>query len=133
MSFDNAVQVPSKKTHITKAVGGTFFVAPEVYTGRYNKKVDEFAAGVLMYYMLGGFKFPFKFTKSNNDKELYLTLIQQELSFKDRIWDKYDHFIEIQQVLEGLLNKDPARRISAKKALKHPLFKLAKMDMRETN
>lgn len=60
-------------------------------------------------------------------------IMKQDLSFSEEKWYSYDHFQSIREVLEGLLNKNPDKRKSAKKALEHHLFKLAKMDMRDVN
>jgi hypothetical protein len=53
MSFDNAISIPNKKAKITMAFGGMNFSAPEVFLGTHTRKVDEFSAGVLMFYLLG--------------------------------------------------------------------------------
>ena len=48
------------------AVGTTFYMAPEVITGKYNEKCDVWACGVIMYIMLCG-KPPFY---SSDEEEL---------------------------------------------------------------
>lgn len=68
LSFDNSFNIPHKKARIYQTIPNkTMFHAPEVYINRYNKKVDEFSAGVLMYYLLSGFQYPYKQTKGIND------------------------------------------------------------------
>lgn len=44
------------------------------------------------------------------------------MQFNGDIWNSYNSFYEIREVLEGLLSKDVNKRWSAKKALKHKLF-----------
>lgn len=60
-------------------------------------------------------------------------MMAQELSFNEPIWQAYEHFQDIKEVLEGLLQKNPENRLSVKKAIQHPLFKLVKMNMRDMN
>lgn len=71
LSFENSYNIPHKKARIYQTISKSNFSAPEVYISKYNKKVDEFAAGVFMYYLLSGFNYPYKLTKVNNDQEHY--------------------------------------------------------------
>ncbi len=48
----------SQRSAQTQAVGTVHYMAPEIGTGNYNKQVDVYAAGVLLYEMLVG-KVPF--------------------------------------------------------------------------
>jgi serine/threonine protein kinase len=51
--------MPNKDVKLSKALNTTPFVAPEVFLGTYSKRIDEFAVGVLMYYLLSGYVFPY--------------------------------------------------------------------------
>jgi serine/threonine-protein kinase len=60
MSFDNSIQLSTKKQLIQFKVSNQLpFISPEQFIGKYNRKVDEYSAGVLMYYLLSGQNFPF--------------------------------------------------------------------------
>lgn len=85
-----------------------------------------------MYYLLSE-EMPYKFAKLKSDQEIYWYLKKQDLQFDQPIWSTFEHYGELREVLEGLLHKDPKNRMSAKKALRHPLFKIAKMQMRDFN
>ncbi len=55
MGFDNALQLENKDQVINKVLNGNEFTAPEVFLNKYNCKIDEYAVGVLAYYLLSGF------------------------------------------------------------------------------
>eukprot|EP00347_Sterkiella_histriomuscorum_P000549 403375425 len=131
MSFDNAVQLSYRDQNLTNVLPGMEFTAPEIFIGKYDRKIDEYAAGVLMYYLLSGQEFPFKLSSQNNDKEQFWGLMSQELQFNHQVWSNYENILLIKEVLEGLLNRDMTKRWSAKKALKHDLFKHTQTEIQQ--
>jgi hypothetical protein len=44
----------SQRTAQTQSVGTVYYMAPEISTGNYNKQVDIYAAGIILYEMLTG-------------------------------------------------------------------------------
>jgi hypothetical protein len=44
----------SQKTVNTQSVGTVHYMAPEISTGNYNKQIDTYAAGVILYEMVSG-------------------------------------------------------------------------------
>jgi hypothetical protein len=44
----------SQRTAQTESVGTVYYMAPEIATGNYNKQIDIYAAGVMLYEMLTG-------------------------------------------------------------------------------
>src|ERR1044072_6794567 len=44
----------SQRTAQTQSVGTVHYMAPEISTGNYNKQIDIYAAGILLYEMLTG-------------------------------------------------------------------------------
>jgi hypothetical protein len=44
----------SQRTHQTQSVGTVHYMAPEISTGNYNKQIDVYAAGIILYEMLSG-------------------------------------------------------------------------------
>src|SRR5919109_1474663 len=48
----------TQKTPQTQSVGTVHYMAPEISTGNYNKQIDTYAAGVILYEMVTG-KLPF--------------------------------------------------------------------------
>src|SRR5262249_36043634 len=49
----------SQRTAQTQSVGTVYYMAPEISTGNYNKQIDIYAAGIILYEMLTG-KVPFE-------------------------------------------------------------------------
>jgi hypothetical protein len=49
----------SQRTAQTQSVGTVYYMAPEISTGNYNKQIDIYAAGVVLYEMLTG-RVPFE-------------------------------------------------------------------------
>jgi len=49
----------SQRTAQTQSVGTVYYMAPEISTGNYNKQIDIYAAGVILYEMLTG-RVPFE-------------------------------------------------------------------------
>jgi hypothetical protein len=49
----------SQRTAHTQSVGTVYYMAPEISTGNYNKQIDIYAAGIMLYEMLTG-KVPFE-------------------------------------------------------------------------
>ena len=44
----------SRRTAQTQSVGTVHYMAPEISTGNYNKQIDVYAAGIILYEMLTG-------------------------------------------------------------------------------
>src|SRR5438034_7915965 len=44
----------SQRTAQTQSVGTVYYMAPEISTGNYNKQIDVYAAGVILYEMVTG-------------------------------------------------------------------------------
>src|SRR4051794_39162472 len=44
----------SQRTAQTQSIGTVHYMAPEISTGNYNKQIDTYAAGVILYEMLTG-------------------------------------------------------------------------------
>src|SRR5262245_9648093 len=49
----------SQRTAQTQSVGTVHYMAPEISTGNYNKQIDIYAAGIILYEMLSG-RVPFE-------------------------------------------------------------------------
>lgn len=97
--------------------GSPGYVAPEVLCGeRYGRSVDCFSLGVLMYILLVGYG-PFR----GHTVEVMLSK-----NLKCRVnYKKLAHVsAEGTDLVKGLLQADPANRISAGQALDHPWFSL---------
>jgi len=97
------------------ACGTPYYVAPEILTGDgYNKKIDTWAAGVLLYVLLSG-RLPFS---GETDVDLFKAIIETELVWKKPQFDTVSN--EAKDLIEKLISKDPDSRFDPTQALKHP-------------
>ncbi|KAA8494536.1 Myosin light chain kinase A [Porphyridium purpureum] len=95
-------------------VGTPFFLAPEIVAGhQYDTKIDMWAMGVSLYYLLSG-KFPFV----GKTKELaFHEAMNRELEFPVKYFATVSE--DAKDLIAGLLRKDPKLRLSATEALNH--------------
>ena len=99
--------------------GTLSYVAPEVIIGEpYNKQVDLFSVGVITYLLLSG---QLPFNHKNSETEIARLTIEEQPSFKSKDWKKVSN--EAIEFINGLLNKDPAKRFTIKDAIQHKWFK----------
>ena len=106
MSLGKTSKLNSVKS--TSANKLTAFCAPES-SFKDSLKTDEWAVGVILYYLFSGGKYPaFKGKK---------------VKFQGLLWKKYAHKKDIKRLISGLLILDEEKRTSAAKALeKSSLF-----------
>ena len=97
---------------MTEQCGTPAYIAPEILRdkGYYGFAVDIWSAGVVLYAMLYG-TVPFKAT---NMTEL------QKLILKAKYTLKEDISPESRELLKGLMEKDPAKRLTIAQILEHP-------------
>ena len=81
-----------------------------------NDKTDEWACGVIMYYLITG-EFPFQATEK---EELFENIKNKEIDFSSSKFESMSD--SCKDLLAKLLEKDKAKRISAKECLEHPFF-----------
>eukprot|EP01116_Phalansterium_solitarium_P023407 TRINITY_DN8183_c0_g1_i2.p1 TRINITY_DN8183_c0_g1~~TRINITY_DN8183_c0_g1_i2.p1 ORF type:complete len:789 (+),score=158.08 TRINITY_DN8183_c0_g1_i2:154-2520(+) len=95
------------------------YVAPEIANaGHYDKGVDMWSLGVIMYTLLCGFP-PFF---SEDDDELLEMVSTGEYSFPEPFWDGISS--EARELIGHLLQTDPTRRYTAEQFLQHPWFQM---------
>jgi len=99
------------------ACGTPYYVAPEILIGDgYNKKIDTWAAGVLLYVLLSG-RLPFS---GETDVDLFRAIIEGELVWKKPQFDSVS--AEAKDLIQKLITKDVDARFDAEQALKHPFI-----------
>ena len=102
-----------KKSRAYSHCGTQDYIAPEILSGRgYNVEVDMWSAGVVLYVMLCAF--PPDFDDSGADGAGAVP------EFPSPYWDHVSGAAK--DLIRQLLVIDPARRLSAAGALKHPWF-----------
>src|SRR5207248_5837082 len=89
----------SQRTAQTQSIGTVHYMAPEISTGNYNKQIDTYAAGVILYEMLTG-HVPFDGESAGEILMKHLTT-PPDLGTVPADW---------RRVLEKALAKNPAQR-----------------------
>jgi serine/threonine protein kinase len=99
-------------TVLQDAIGSPGYMAPEVVAGiGYDKSVDIFSFGVIMYVMLSG-TFPY------DDEE---AIPKRPADFPSPDWDNVSDVVK--KLIGDCLNLDPAKRPTAQRVLDHPWVK----------
>ena len=117
IDFGEAIFMPQKKKYIDDISGTINYLSPELVNGQMIKELDEWACGVLMYYLLAG-KFPFD---GKNEDEIFDAIMKQPLDLN--IEELKDVSDECKDLISKLLERDINKRIKAEKALEHKFFK----------
>src|SRR5207302_2966584 len=92
----------SQRTAQTQSVGTVHYMAPEISTGNYNKQIDIYAAGIILYEMLTG-HVPF-------DGESAGEILMKHLTTPHDLSRLPGQF---QPILNKALTKNPAHRYRA--------------------
>ncbi|KAG5180796.1 hypothetical protein JKP88DRAFT_200183 [Tribonema minus] len=91
------------------------YVAPEILKRQpYGKEVDMWSVGVICYILLGGYP-PFH---DENQVRLFMKIKKGTFTFHPQYWATISE--DAKDLITKLLVVDPAQRITAAQALKHP-------------
>ena len=112
--FSNKEQINKMKT----VVGTPYYVAPEVLKGSYDMRCDVWSLGVILYVFLCGYP-PFE---GDNNKEIFKNVLKSELAFDPADWGAVSP--EAKDLVSKMLEKGPAKRITAETCQDHPWFKI---------
>lgn len=124
IDFGCAQLAPASK-QLSRRTGTPVYMAPEVFERKYGRSADLWSVGMLAYHMLSG-RFPFWETmeqcKKSSLEEVMEKVAHAEIALN---WGPFLAMSpEGKQLLEGLLTRDPERRLTAAQAQQHPWFKL---------
>ena len=105
-----------------KIKGSLYYMAPEVFSKKSDEKCDIWSCGVVLYLLVIG-KYPFN---GKDQKEIIRNIKEGRFSFPEDIIDKLSN--ELRDLIKNCLQTNPAKRLSAKEALKHPIFNKYKIN-----
>lgn len=99
-------------------------MAPEVFekqahVSAYEKPVDMWACGMLMFVLLAG-HYAFGLDKVSDFDEILRTINLSDLLFEESAFREVPD--EARDLIRKMLNKDAAARITAQASLEHPFF-----------
>lgn len=91
------------------------YIAPEVVSGQpLTKAVDMWAAGVILFILLGGYS-PFH---KKEKGQMFQRIANAQYTFHPQRWDTISQ--EAKDMVAKLLQVDPNARLTARQALEHP-------------
>lgn len=104
---------------MSTACGTPSYVAPEILLcSGYDKQIDMWSAGVIMYILLCGYP-PFY---NDNESVLFESIMSGNFEFHSPYWDHISP--QAKDLIMKLLVVDPSKRLSAEEALNHPWFNI---------
>ncbi|EDV22195.1 uncharacterized protein TRIADDRAFT_29114, partial [Trichoplax adhaerens] len=122
-------RIVGDKSLMTSYVGTPTYLAPEVLVGNqsYNKAVDLWSLGVVLYVCLAGYQ---PFTASDSEVEDADTIEILKSKVLSRRWyrspDEWkDVSEEAKELVRGLMQVEAADRLSLDEALGHPWLKVS--------
>ena len=114
--FDPKVVNKSKKVKFKVNYTTPFYQAPEVIKGVYDIRADLWVVGVLTHVLVSG-KLPFE---STDKKKLANDICEQPLDIE--VLEEEEVNADCIELIKGLLEKDPDKRLSIADALKNKWF-----------
>ena len=117
IDFGEALFMAQKKTFINDISGTIIYLSPELIRGQMTKELDEWACGVLMYYLLVG-RPPFD---GKTEDEIFDAIQGKPLDLNVEELNNASN--ECKDLISKLLERDITKRIKANNALEHNFFK----------
>jgi calcium-dependent protein kinase len=116
IDFGTAKQF-ERNQKLSKFIGTSYYIAPEVLAECYDEKCDVWSCGVILYILLCGYP-PFN-GASNID--IYHAIKYNAPNFSGEEW-RYVHKDAI-DLIKNMLNKNPLKRYSCEQVLNHKWFR----------
>ena len=111
-------KIVSTQEKMVDGYGTLSYVAPEVLLRTpYNKEVDIWSMGVILFYMLCG-HLPFK---GNKEVIIAEKIVNDDLEFDEEEWEVRTK--KVRDLITSCLKKEPEERISIDDFINHPWFK----------
>lgn len=105
---------------IADGFGTVAYVAPEVLTRKpYNKQIDIWSMGVILYFLISGGKLPFS-DENNDEEKIAKKIVLMDPTFPEESFNNKKSLIKF---INDCLNKDPEKRISIDQFIKSDWIK----------
>jgi len=99
-------------------VGSPYYMAPEIISGNYSYKTDNWSIGVMLFVLMTG-KYPFT---GEDQKTVFFKIKNEDFNVKELESSRCSK--EVKNLISKLLVKDIKDRLSIEEALEHPWLKL---------
>ena len=110
-------KIASKEEKLIEGFGTLYYAAPEIIQNMpYNKEVDVWSLGVILYYMFTGC-YPFM---GKEEDEIEDKIINEPVEFKDGEWEVISD--KVKDLIRKCLEKSPEERITIDDFINHPWF-----------
>ena len=116
IDFGTAIELPKRKK-LTKLIGTSYYLAPEVIAENYDEKCDIWSCGIILYILLCGYP-PFNGVSNN---EIYRAIRYNKLIFNKNNWSNISK--EAITLITKMLEKNPKKRLTAEECLNDFWFK----------
>jgi serine/threonine protein kinase len=108
-------KILGKKEKAVDGFGTLTFVSPEVLIRKpYNKEIDIWSIGVILYLMLSG-DLPFD-DEEDDEQKIAKSIVYNEVEFPEKKFGKRSK--EVINLIKGCLTKDPKNRIKIDEIIK---------------
>ena len=104
---------------LARRCGTPSYMTPEVINRNYGEEADVWSCGVVAYQLVTG-RLPFvdKVNQRPNAKEVFRAILEDPIDFKTEPWPQLSG--ECRDLVGKMMERDPAKRITARAALLHP-------------
>ncbi|KAL3158440.1 hypothetical protein ABBQ38_010674 [Trebouxia sp. C0009 RCD-2024] len=118
-------QVVHPDKPLTRRAGTPVYMAPEVFRREYGVQSDMWSLGMMLYHFVSQ-RFPF-WESMDECRSSTLDDVMRAVTMESIPFD-FGPFLNMSpegiDMLKGLLQRDPAKRMTARQAINHPWFKL---------
>lgn len=105
-----------RNARLRSMVGTPYYVAPELFSGRYDQKCDEWSMGVLLFTMISGVP-PFI---GRTDEDTIERVKNGSYNYNSMVWHTVSK--PAKELINSLLRKNPKTRITTALALQSSWF-----------
>jgi calcium-dependent protein kinase len=105
-------------TYRRTLAGTSFYIAPEVTSGKYDRQCDLWSVGAIMYVLLSG-RSPFG---NGSEAEMLERAREGRWSYRNRCWERVSG--DAKSLIEKMLVISPATRFTAEQALNNEWIQL---------